>query len=506
MPDDPTPDEAAPAAPTVPSGDPTGASYDDMPAGSGNLPAVIGPPSPAEWAAIKEQALAISQAGVIKPALRHKIPDVTLMILQGRELQIPPVMAISNVHIIDGVPSLSAKLMLGLIKRAGHYIRVIETDETHAVVKFGRKGEDPSDYGTFEYTIEDAKVANLLGKDNWKKNPKAMLRARAISGTATMEFPDVLMGVTYTSEELGATVDPITGEIESVPEDELISEFEATALLERVNDLKPARRDELRKTLRDLSLVIARRREDDSIEPRLPKRHLDTVRDEIEALRLLDDDGADKPAVESGEPVEGQVVGEGEKPTDTTKDDDDVDDAEVVESGDGAESDDVDGGAAPPTDDAEAEAAPQPPAAEAEATPPETPAPADQPSEGAGDEGAPEPEEPKAKKVPQPSTNHARQRFAIACNEASLNANDRHELVFILTEGRTRTTKETSKKELAVGITVAQMIKAGDLVVDEVDGTRTLVARSEDGKNVLQVLAGVHEEERDAWPDPEGEA
>ena len=57
------------------------------------------------------------------------------------------------------------------------------------------------------YTIEQAEQAGLLaptrsGKpSNWKKMPKQMLRARAKSELARLEYPDLLAGL-YTPEEL----------------------------------------------------------------------------------------------------------------------------------------------------------------------------------------------------------------------------------------------------------------------------------------------------------------
>jgi hypothetical protein len=53
------------------------------------------------------------------------------------------------------------------------------------------------------WTIEQAKAANLSGKDVWKAYPRAMLRARCISEGIRTVFPACIVG-TYTPEEIDA--------------------------------------------------------------------------------------------------------------------------------------------------------------------------------------------------------------------------------------------------------------------------------------------------------------
>ena len=56
--------------------------------------------------------------------------------------------------------------------------------------------------------MDDAKAAGLTSKDNWKKYPRNMLFARAISNGQKWYAPDVYNGVTvYTPDEMGANVD-----------------------------------------------------------------------------------------------------------------------------------------------------------------------------------------------------------------------------------------------------------------------------------------------------------
>ncbi len=168
-------------------------------------PAELLPPLPA-WRQMLEMADELAKSNLVGTA-RSRAATVAIM-LKGRELGIPAMAAVEGISIIQGKPACSATLMLGLIKRAyGHgTIRVADTSDTAATVEY----QEPGWPGvrTLTFTIEQAKRAKLLGKQdsNWEKYPDAMLRARAISAVAKMAFPEVIGGL-YTPEELGADVD-----------------------------------------------------------------------------------------------------------------------------------------------------------------------------------------------------------------------------------------------------------------------------------------------------------
>jgi hypothetical protein len=179
---------------------------DNLPAvSSAGVPAVSGPPGPLEWQAMKEQSRILVASNFLPRAVDSEEKALAIM-LKGRELALPPMQAFAHVHIVEGKPTLSAELMLALVQRAGHRIRILETSGDKAVVE-GVRRDDPDYPCRAEFTIDEARAAGVTGKDNWKKYPAAMLRARAISALCRMQFADVLMGASYTPEELGAHVD-----------------------------------------------------------------------------------------------------------------------------------------------------------------------------------------------------------------------------------------------------------------------------------------------------------
>jgi len=135
---------------------------------------------------------------MVPKALRGR-PDAALAVMvYGHELGLGPMTALREVFIIEGTPSCSAKLMRALIFRAGHVLR-FEDVSTDRVVVYGER-TDGLGSARVTWTIDDAKRAQLLTKDVWKKYPSDMLVARATSRIARLIFADCTIG--YTPEEL----------------------------------------------------------------------------------------------------------------------------------------------------------------------------------------------------------------------------------------------------------------------------------------------------------------
>ena len=89
-----------------------------------------------------------------------------------------------------------------MIQRAGHVL-VWRRFDRQAAVLYGRRRDTGSDFEA-TFTIDDARDMKLTGKGNWATMPRAMLMARVTSLLGRMLFADVLLGMEYTPEELGA--------------------------------------------------------------------------------------------------------------------------------------------------------------------------------------------------------------------------------------------------------------------------------------------------------------
>lgn len=149
-----------------------------------------------------DQIRYIAGTEFVPKGLRGNVPAIMACIQSGREIGLAEMESLRQIHVIDGRPSMSAELMVKLIRRRGHSITGEYGDGK--VTARGRRA-DNGDEMSVEWTRYMAVRANLIGKDNWKKYPESMLWARAVSQLARMLFPDALGGISHTPDELEMT-------------------------------------------------------------------------------------------------------------------------------------------------------------------------------------------------------------------------------------------------------------------------------------------------------------
>ncbi len=131
-------------------------------------------------------------------------------ILFGQELGIPPVTAVMGIHVINGKPTISAHLLASCVRASKRYdYQVRRLDNEACVLEFFDRGQPA---GQSAFTMEDATAADATtgpNKVTWRKFPRNMLFARALSNGARWYCPDVGSGggPVYIPEELGASVD-----------------------------------------------------------------------------------------------------------------------------------------------------------------------------------------------------------------------------------------------------------------------------------------------------------
>ena len=171
----------------------------------------------------QRRAKAYSESGYWPDAA--SIAKALVKIEAGRSLNLPPIVAMSEIHVIDGKPSLGAGALAALVKSSGRYdYRVIHLDGTRCVLRFFDRGQalDP----VSEFTIDDARVAGLLNKGPWKQYPRNMLFARAMSNGVAWHCPDVTSGRVYVPEELGG--DPAVDDVPWPTDEVEEAEYEFT--------------------------------------------------------------------------------------------------------------------------------------------------------------------------------------------------------------------------------------------------------------------------------------
>lgn len=204
----------------------------------------------------------IAKSGLVGRELQNAAAVVRVG-LKGQAMGIDFFEAVDVIDVIDKKPVPNAQCRLGHIRSRGHEAQFVaeECDREKATIR-GRRREhrnDPKGWVTVVYTIDDAEEGGLLDewverkyklqgdqydrtqkfmlrrtetgyvpaqlgaelpewaakairdgmvkrKDNWWKNRKAMLRARAASTLYRMHFSDLMFAAgvePYTAEELG---------------------------------------------------------------------------------------------------------------------------------------------------------------------------------------------------------------------------------------------------------------------------------------------------------------
>lgn len=133
-----------------------------------------------------------------------------MLLCQGEGLH--PAVALRDYHVISGRPSMKSDAMLARFQQAGGSVKWTRYDETGVSGVFSHPAG-----GSVEitWTIEQAKAANLSGKDVWRAYPRAMLRARCISEGIRTVFPACIVG-TYTPEEIEAMPPPEPRHVENL--------------------------------------------------------------------------------------------------------------------------------------------------------------------------------------------------------------------------------------------------------------------------------------------------
>ena len=144
-------------------------------------------------------ALRIAATPFAPKGLAGKPESVLAAMLVGNELGLPLMTSLAKVHVIDGRPGLAAETMRALVLARGHEMW-FESKSTTSVTVCGKRAGSPREQKV-TWTIEDARAAKLVGKDNWQKYPRGMLAARASSELCRDLFPDVIGGL-YSLEEL----------------------------------------------------------------------------------------------------------------------------------------------------------------------------------------------------------------------------------------------------------------------------------------------------------------
>jgi hypothetical protein len=150
---------------------------------------------------VKEMAAAACKSGLF--GLPSAEAAMALMLLCQSE-GIHPMQALKRYHIIKGRPAMRADSMLAEFQRMGGKVEWLERTDKVVSAMFTHEASGSC---KFEWTIEMAKTAGLIGNPTWQKFPRQMLTARVISEACRTMLPGVVCGI-YTPEEVADFDEP----------------------------------------------------------------------------------------------------------------------------------------------------------------------------------------------------------------------------------------------------------------------------------------------------------
>lgn len=179
------------------------------------------------WEAKLAIADSMIDGGLVPKSFANDPGAVISAVEMGLELGLGAWTSLNNIVVIQGKATLTLNAMLSLARNKGVLINVVKDYELvplerktkdgikkmheRATVVMVTRGEDiysPSgkllDSRISEYTYtkywQDAVKAELTDKDNWKRMPRQMLRARAITEALRLYAADILLGMYETVE------------------------------------------------------------------------------------------------------------------------------------------------------------------------------------------------------------------------------------------------------------------------------------------------------------------
>ena len=167
-------------------------------------------------------------------------PGKILLVAEtGAMLGLHPMAALQGIDVIEGKATISPQLMTGLLRAAGHKVRIktsgTVTGGDYSVTVTLIRSDDPDEpfestwdidravrAGLCAYSLDTAtgkwsvKARSQSGRPlPWENYPETMCKWRAIAELGREGGDDVLKGISYTPEEMGAVVTE-DGDLETV--------------------------------------------------------------------------------------------------------------------------------------------------------------------------------------------------------------------------------------------------------------------------------------------------
>lgn len=155
-----------------------------------------------------QMSQALAESTVVPITFQKNPANCLIAVEQANRLNMSPFMVMQNLYVIQGKPSWSSKFLIAMINGSKKFDAELQYDEKKDAngkpysclawtTKNGRRIEG------MEVTMDMAKEEGWLAKNGskWKTLPALMLRYRAASFFASLNCPELTLGI-YTKEEI----------------------------------------------------------------------------------------------------------------------------------------------------------------------------------------------------------------------------------------------------------------------------------------------------------------
>jgi len=149
-------------------------------------------------------AKVFADSDIVPKHFQGKAQNVFVALCMARNLKLDPMMALQNIYVVNGTPSLSSQMLIGLVNSSGLIEGSIVFESNNKpledLVITAKCKLKSGEIASVSYSYASAKAAALTGKPPWKAAPEQMMRYRAAAFLVRSHFPQVSLGL-ITKEE-----------------------------------------------------------------------------------------------------------------------------------------------------------------------------------------------------------------------------------------------------------------------------------------------------------------
>jgi len=156
---------------------------------------------PRNFLEVQQMCQALAGAGIVPKAFKDRPADMSIVIMCGAEVGIPPMAALRLYTTWDGVPRLMAEGIRAVI--VSHpdceYFEVQTCDDNQSTWVTKRRGRPEK---SVTWTMARAQKAGLTTKPVWQNYQQDMLNARCSMQLGRIVWPDVVAGMVSREEAM----------------------------------------------------------------------------------------------------------------------------------------------------------------------------------------------------------------------------------------------------------------------------------------------------------------